>query len=73
MTTAIEEFCTIRKIDYKTQEAFTLYVKTSYSSSLAVRFGDTLDKIINNLTTEKVEDMWVKFVYDWKDTLPQDE
>ena len=73
MPTAIEEFCTTRKLDYKTQEAFTTYVKTSYSSSLAVRFGDTLDKIINNLTTEKVEDMWVKFVYDWKDTLPQDE
>ena len=70
MPTAIEEFCTTRKLDYKTQEAFTTYVKTSYSSSLAVRPGETLNKIINNLTMEKVEDMWLKFVYDWKDTLP---
>jgi hypothetical protein len=70
MTSAIEEFCKTRKLDYKTQEAFTLYIKTSYSSSLAVRFGETLDKIVANLTNEKVEDMWIKFVYDWKDTLP---
>lgn len=69
--TAIEEFCKTRKLDYKTQEAFTTYMKASYSSSLAVRHGDTLDKIINNLTMEKVEDMWIKFVYDWKDILPK--
>lgn len=70
--TAIEEFCTLRKLDEKTKEAFTMYVKASYSSSLAVRPGDTLDKIIANLTMEKVENMWLKFVYDWKDTLPKD-
>ena len=69
MPTAIEEFCTDRKLDYKTQEAFTTYVKTSYSSSLAVRPGETLDKIINNLTREKIEDMWIKFIYDFKDSL----
>lgn len=68
--TAIEEFCKTRQLDIKTQEAFTMYVKASYSSSLAVRPGDTLNKIVANLTMEKVEDMWIKFVYDWKDTLP---
>lgn len=68
--TAIEEFCVARKLDTKTKEAFTAYVKATLSSSLAVRPGDTLNKIVSNLTMEKVEDLWLKFVYDWKDTLP---
>lgn len=70
--TAIEEFCKLRKLDSKTEQAFTTYVKASYSSSLAVRPGETLDKIVKNLTNEKVEEMWIKFVYDWKDVLPKD-
>ena len=70
--TAIQEFCAKRGIKSEMEQAFTMYVKATYSSSLAVRPGETLNKIVMNLTMEKVEDMWLKFVYDLKSTLPED-
>ena len=70
---AIQEFCAKRGLNNAIEQAFTTYVKATYSNSLAVREGDTLSKIVNNLTTEKVEDMWLKFVYDLKETLPTTE
>jgi len=70
--TAIQEFCKNRKINDAIEQAFTAYVKAVYSSSLAVRPGETLNKIIVNLTMEKVEDVWLKFVLDFKNTLPQE-
>lgn len=66
----IHEFCEERKISYNIEIAFTAYVKAIYSSSLAVRPGDTLSKIVDNLTREKVEDVWLKFVLDLKEILP---
>jgi hypothetical protein len=67
---AIHDFCEERKIPDNIETAFTAYVKAVYSSSLAVRPGDTLSKIVDNLTREKVEDIWLKFILDWKDILP---
>ena len=69
---AIDEFCKTRNINDKIKEAFITYVKVSYSSSFAVRSGDTLSKMIANMTMEKVEDMWGLFVIDFKQTLPQE-
>ncbi len=65
---ALDEFCKNRHINDKIKEAFTTYVKVSYSSSYAVK-GDTLSKMINNMTTEKVEASWIQFVLDFKETL----
>lgn len=70
MLSSIHEFCEERKIPDNIETAFTAYVKAVYSSSLAVRQGDTLNKIVDNLTREKVEDMWLKFVFDLKEILP---
>lgn len=67
---AIQEFCKQRKITPAIEIAFTAYVKAIYSSSLAVRPGDTLNKIVGNLTATQVEEQWLKFVYDFKETLP---
>lgn len=67
---AIQEFCKQRKITDAIEIAFTAYVKAIYSSSLAVRPGDTLNKIVGNLTTTQVEEQWLKFVYDLKEILP---
>lgn len=67
---AIHEFCEERKIPANIETAFTAYVKAVYSSSLAVRPGETLSKIVANLTREKVEDAWLKFILDFKEILP---
>ena len=67
--TAIQEFCQERKIPDNIEQAFTTYVKATYSSSLAIRPGETLSKIISNLTREQVEMEWLKFVFDFKQTL----
>ena len=69
---ALDEFCKVRKIDDKIKEAFTTYVKVSYSSSYAIKPGDTLSKMINSMTMEKVEAMWHQFVLDFKQILPQE-
>ena len=68
----IHNFCEERRIPNNIEIAFTTYVKAVYSSSLAVREGDTLSKIVANLTREKVEDVWLKFVLDYKEILPPD-
>ena len=65
----IQEFCEERKIDKKIEEAFTTYVKVSYSTSLVVKPGDTLSKMIGNMTKEKVQEQWGRFVMDFKDSL----
>lgn len=70
MPSAIHEFCEERKITDNIQTAFTAYVKAVLSSSLAVRPGETLSKIVDNLTREKVEDLWLKFILDFKQILP---
>jgi hypothetical protein len=67
---AIHEFCEERKITDNIETAFTAYVKAVLSSSLAVRPGETLSKIVTNLTREKVDEMWLKFVLDFKEILP---
>lgn len=67
--TAIQEFCKNRKIPNAIEQAFTTYVKATYSASLAVRPGETLTKIVANLTMEQVEEQWLKFVYDFKETI----
>lgn len=70
MLSSIHDFCEERKIPANIEVAFTAYVKAVYSSSLAVRPGDTLSKIVANLTREKMEEMWLKFVLDLKEILP---
>lgn len=70
MLSSIHEFCEERKIPANIETAFVVYTKAVYSSSLAVRHGETLDKIVNNMTREKIEDMWMKFVLDYKEILP---
>jgi len=70
MNSSIHEFCENRKITYTIEQAFITYVKVVLSSFLAIHQGETLNKIVDNLTNEKVEDMWLKFVLDFKETLP---
>lgn len=65
----LKEFCKERMINPKIEEAFTAYVKASYSTSFAVKPGETLSKIINNMTREKVDEMWLQFVNDFKSIL----
>lgn len=66
----IHDFCEERRIPNNIETALTDYVKAVYSSSLAVRPGDTLSKIVANLTREKVEELWIDFVMDFKEILP---
>ena len=65
----IQEFCKERKVNKIIEEAFTTYVKVSYSTSLMVKQGDTLSSMIKNMTRENVNDFWGRFVLDFKDSL----
>jgi hypothetical protein len=68
---AIKDFCQSRGMNKTMEETFTMYVKVSYASAYAVKIGDTLSRIVENMTSEKIQDYWVKFIYDFKNTLEQ--
>ena len=67
--TPIKDFCRERGIKPKIEEAFIAYVRASYSQSYAIKPGETLSKIMEKMTREKVEDAWQKFIVDFKETL----
>lgn len=69
MTTAIQEFCNNRKITKSIESAFLAYCKTSYALRFELHEGDTVSKIVANLTPEQVLDAWNRFVLDFKDVL----
>lgn len=65
----LREFCQARKMNKHLEDAFITYVRSSYSSAYAVKPGETLSKMLEKMTPEKVMDMWLLFVLDFKETL----
>lgn len=65
----MKDFCIQRGMNKAMEETFTTYVKVSYSAAYAIKPGDTLSKIMENLTQEKVQEYWLRFIYDFKETL----
>lgn len=65
----LKEFCQTRKMNKHLEDAFITYVRSSYSSSYAIKPGETLSKMMSAMTPEKVLEMWLLFVMDFKETL----
>lgn len=62
----LKEFCNQRGISDPMQDSFLTYIKSSYSTSYAIKPGDTLNGMIKNMTHEKIEEMWVLFLSEFK-------
>lgn len=67
--TSIRRFCEDRKISPSIESAFTSYCKTSYALQFELKEGDTVSKIVSNLTDEQILDAWNKFIVELKDAL----
>lgn len=68
---SISDFCEKRKIPLNIESAFRAFCKTDYAQQFALREGDTIQKIVANLTDVQVADAWDKFVCEFKKTLPE--
>ena len=66
---AINEFCEKRKIPRNIESAFTAYIRTDYAQTFELREGETINKIVANLTNEQVETAWQKFILQLRDLL----
>ena len=70
---SISDFCEKRKIPIKIESAFRAYCKTDYAQRFALKEGETIAKIVANLTDAQVLDAWDGFVVEFMKTLPQTE
>ena len=71
--TAINEFCEKRKIPKNIESAFTAFVHTDYAQIFELRDGgDTINKIVLNLTDNQVGLAWQKFVLQLHDVLAKE-
>lgn len=66
---SIQQFCEKRKISHPIESAFTAYCKTAYALQFELKEGDTISKIVSNLTDEQVLEAWNRFILDLKDSL----
>lgn len=66
---AIRDFCEERKITKTIESAFLAYCKTEYALRFELKEGDTIAKLVANLTPEQTQDAWNRFVLDFKDAL----
>lgn len=65
----IQEFCQKRGISDPIREAFVTYIKPTFSSQYAIRTGDTLGLMLTNITQERLEELWVQFLSEFKQIL----
>ena len=71
--TAINEFCEKRKIPKNIESAFAAFVRTDYAQIFELHDGgDTINKIILNLTDNQVGLAWQKFVLQLHDVLSKE-
>ena len=67
----LQNFCVERQLNKNMEDAFKAYIRSAFSTAYAIRPGDTLSGMMNNMTRERVEEMWQKFVIDWKEVITQ--
>lgn len=70
---SLKEFCHQRKLNKHLEDAFVTYIRSTYSSAYAIRSGETLSKMMSNMTDEKVKEMWGLFVLDLKQVLVEEQ
>ena len=66
---SIQKFCEDRKISNPLESAFIAYCKTGYAQRFELMEGDTISKIVSNLTDEQVLDAWNCFIVELKKVL----
>jgi len=71
MANSIHEFCEKRNIPIKIESAFRAYCKTDYALKFELREGDTVAKLVSNLTNEQILDAWNCFVVEFRRILPE--
>ena len=67
--TAISKFCEQRKIPINIESAFTAYIRTDYAANFELKDGETIQKIVANLTDAQVADAWNKFILEFRDVI----
>jgi hypothetical protein len=65
----IKEFCEKRKITKTIESAFSAYCKTDYAQRFDLKEGDTIARIVANMTAGQVEHAWLCFVSELKELL----
>lgn len=65
----IQEFCQRRGISEAICEAFLTYIKSSFATSYAVQSERTLNLMLNNITQERLEETWIRFLGEFKQIL----
>jgi DNA-directed RNA polymerase subunit F len=71
MNNSISEFCEKRKIPIQIESAFRAFCKTDYAMQFQFREGETIQKIVSNLTDKQVLEAWDKFVIEFSKILPK--
>ena len=62
----IKQFCEERKLTNPIQEAFIVYVRSTYAERFMLSMGDTVQMIVNKMTRQQVEEAWLEFVREIK-------
>lgn len=65
----IEEFCSQRQVTKAIEDAFMAYVRSSYATRFEMKNGETVKMIVQKLTAAQVEDAWLEFVRELKNSL----
>lgn len=70
-TAPIQIFCDNKGLSGKLRQAFLSYCKDFYASRYGMNSnGDTIDKIVSQITEEEINDVWMEFIRDMKDITP---
>lgn len=67
----ISEFCEKKGVPLTIRDAFAAYTRAVYADKFMLRHDtDTVRLLVNKLTEEQLENVWVDFVTDLSKVLP---
>lgn len=70
MKSPISKFCEEKGVPNNIRDAFAAYSRSVYADRFLLRGDtDTVRLMINNLTQEQMESLWLEFISDLKRTL----
>ena len=73
MKSFITEFCEKKGVPTSMRDAFAAYARSVYADRYLLRHDtDTVRLMINRLTDEQMEAVWVEFINDFRHILPQE-
>lgn len=67
----ISMFCEQRGLPKRIEQAFIVYCKDLYASRFEINpTGDTITRLVGNLSTSELQDTWNNFIQDLKSVTP---